>query len=527
MAKNEFKPFATANGANVTSQSEYETLPALASGFQAGKASSAHINKAIRQASVIASVVAQFIANESGDDVLDDGDVTVLQQSLLDALRLNAADNLPKASTTASGMVKLSSETGSSDETMAATSKAVKTANDNANTRLLATGTAASATKLATARTIGGVSFDGTANINLPGVNAAGNQDTTGNAATVTKLATARTIGGVSFDGTANINLPGVNIAGSQSTTGNAATATKLATSRTINGVSFDGSANITIVPSTGSVTTAMLDTGGVTLPLLSVVPSVQGQFRNLKLSATGLSALIQVSADELLLGNGSGSYFTARSLSLPALSTASTGANGLDTGAITVSTWYSVWVIFNPTTATISGLLSLSETGPTLPSGYTHKARIGWVRTGSSNKYPLAFTQIGKVAHWKVVTGSNMAALPLMASGVNGSPTTPTWVAVATGNFLPPTAGAIRGFTYGPNVNTNTQQATICAPNNSYSGADSSSNPPPISSGYGATEAIARGARMFNFLLESTNIYFASNSSAAQLYSLGWEDNF
>jgi hypothetical protein len=62
-----------------------------------------------------------------------------------------------------------------------------------------------SAGKLTTARTIGGVSFNGTANINLPGVNAAGTQNTSGNAATATKLTSARTIGGVSFDGSANI----------------------------------------------------------------------------------------------------------------------------------------------------------------------------------------------------------------------------------------------------------------------------------------------------------------------------------
>ena len=62
------------------------------------------------------------------------------------------------------------------------------------------TGNAATATALANARTIGGVSFDGTANINLPGVNASGNQDTSGNAATATALETARNIGGVSFD---------------------------------------------------------------------------------------------------------------------------------------------------------------------------------------------------------------------------------------------------------------------------------------------------------------------------------------
>lgn len=89
----------------------------------------------------------------------------------------------------------------------------------------------------------------------------------TGNAATATQLATARTIGGVSFDGTANVNLPGVNIAGNQNTSGNAATATvaascsgnaasadKWSTARTITlggdlsgSVSIDGSANVTL----------------------------------------------------------------------------------------------------------------------------------------------------------------------------------------------------------------------------------------------------------------------------------------
>ena len=69
-----------------------------------------------------------------------------------------------------------------------------------------------------------------------------------GNAGTATALESARTIGGVSFNGTANINLPGVNIAGDQNTTGNATTATSaatLTTARNIHGVSFDGSANI------------------------------------------------------------------------------------------------------------------------------------------------------------------------------------------------------------------------------------------------------------------------------------------
>ena len=124
------------------------------------------------------------------------------------------------------------------------------------------TGNADTATALETARTIGGVSFDGTGNINLPGVNATGNQATSGNAATATALETARTIGGVSFDGTGNINLPGVNASGNQDTSGNAATATTLATARTIAGQSFNGSANITVAATDLSDTDQSLATG-------------------------------------------------------------------------------------------------------------------------------------------------------------------------------------------------------------------------------------------------------------------------
>ena len=79
-------------------------------------------------------------------------------------------------------------------------------------------------------------SFSGNHTITLPataGTLALTSGDITGNAATATALATARTIGGTSFDGTANISV------------GLAATATALANARTIHGVSFDGTANI------------------------------------------------------------------------------------------------------------------------------------------------------------------------------------------------------------------------------------------------------------------------------------------
>ena len=145
------------------------------------------------------------------------------------------------------------------------------------------TGNAATATALESARTIGGVSFDGTSNIDLPGVNSAGNQDTTGNAATATILANARTIAGTSFNGSANIdidfdnltNKPTIPTNNNQLTNGagfidgSALNASNLS-SGTIPNARFpsvlpaiDGSA-LTGMASTDNVRTGILDVAGI-----------------------------------------------------------------------------------------------------------------------------------------------------------------------------------------------------------------------------------------------------------------------
>ncbi|BCQ40887.1 hypothetical protein ERHA54_34900 [Erwinia rhapontici] len=99
MATNNIKPFAIGNGANVTSQADYESLSALLTGFQSGKASSAQINKALRQSSFVASVLAQFISNAAGVDVLDNGNATALLNNFIAALKANGAnDFLQKSS---------------------------------------------------------------------------------------------------------------------------------------------------------------------------------------------------------------------------------------------------------------------------------------------------------------------------------------------------------------------------------------------------------------------------------------------
>jgi phage-related tail fiber protein len=218
--------------------------------------------------------------------------------------------------------------------------------------------TVARAALLTSPKQINGVTFDNSANITiadatklpLAGGTMAGaitfaagqtwptfNQNTTGNAATATALATGRTIGmtgdvtwtSASFNGTGNVTgtatlansgvtagtypkvtvdakgrvTSGTSLAAADvpnldadkittgtlatariptgiSITGNAATATKLETARTINGVSFDGTANITINAVDSTVRIASSEKGvanGVaTLDANGLVPSTQ-----------------------------------------------------------------------------------------------------------------------------------------------------------------------------------------------------------------------------------------------------------
>ncbi|MBP1132607.1 hypothetical protein JOE25_004213 [Serratia sp. PL17] len=86
MAKNEFKPFAIGEYANVLTQEEYEALPAVGAGFNSGIAKSEQLNKVWRQSTVMAAVLAGFIAEQSGDDVLDDGNLAKIKDSLAKAI---------------------------------------------------------------------------------------------------------------------------------------------------------------------------------------------------------------------------------------------------------------------------------------------------------------------------------------------------------------------------------------------------------------------------------------------------------
>lgn len=128
-----------------------------------------------------------------------------------------------------------------------------------------------------------------------------------GTAANATKLTSARTIGGVSFDGTANINLPGVNVAGNQSTTGNAATATratsadKLTTARKINGVAFNGTGDITIADPNAVHKNAALSIKDYSATLFGAAGAIQ-----FHVTDTGVGVVVAGALNKVPVSDGS-----------------------------------------------------------------------------------------------------------------------------------------------------------------------------------------------------------------------------
>lgn len=128
-----------------------------------------------------------------------------------------------------------------------------------------------------------------------------------GNAGTATALETARNIGGVSFDGTGNIDLPGVNTGGNQATSGNAATATALATARAINGVDFDGTAAITVTADANTLSGTTLKSSVVNSSLTSVGTLSSLSTGDITLNGTAITS----TAAELNILDGSGTSWT------------------------------------------------------------------------------------------------------------------------------------------------------------------------------------------------------------------------
>lgn len=190
-------------------------------------------------------------------------------------------------------------------------------------------------------------------------------------------------------------------------------------------------------------MTTKIDGTLGIVMPDNTVRASlamIAGGFKNLQASANGISANVSITADKIALEDTNFNPIVAQNVNLT-LNTAASGANGLDTGTLAASTWYSIWVISNG--STVAALASLSATAPTMPSGYTFKARVGWLRTDASgNKYPLNFVQFGRKVQYGILSTSNVTTFPVVASGTPPGSIT----SISLSNVIPSTASKING---------------------------------------------------------------------------------
>ncbi len=249
---------------------------------------------------------------------------------------------------------------------------------------------------------------------------------------------------------------------------------------------------------------------GAVSLRQLQALASSALSFSGLSISATGTSSNVSILASELLLRGAGGLPRLVSGVNLM-LNTAGAGDNGLDTGTIAASTWYALWVIDNGTTT--ASLLSLSGTAPTMPAGYTHKARVGWIRTDSTaNKYPLAFVQRGRRVQY-VLAGA-LTAYPALFFG-----TTSGAQAVSVSSFCPNTAAAI-AVTWGV-VGTGSG-ATVAIGPNAAAAVSSSAGFAYL----GSSSNTFSGTNNCAMLLESTNIYVNSSNGNGHVSATGWEDN-
>lgn len=222
------------------------------------------------------------------------------------------------------------------------------------------TGNASTATALQNARTIGGVSFDGTANIVPQTIqmvddsadttcfilfgNASGSQSQQPKTNTgLTYNASTNAVGATTFTGAFVGNVTG-NVSGSSgSTTGNAATATALQTPRTIGGVSFDGTANI--VPQTIQI----VDAGGDTTTFPMLATSATGSLQPTTDANLTFNATTNALSTTTFIGALTGNADTATSAT--SATTATNIATANETGD---STCFPVFVTASGTQASI-----------------------------------------------------------------------------------------------------------------------------------------------------------------------------
>lgn len=257
-----------------------------------------------------------------------------------------------------------------------------------------------------------------------------------------------------------------------------------------------------------------------------AIANPIQGTFKNLVITnTTSVTPASQITptADALVLQNAGGGTVRITSYAPPITSTATTGANGLDSGSVASNTWYAFWAIYNATSATAAGLLSTSFTAPALPSGYTYSALLGAFRTdGSSNLYYIL--QKGRRAQY--VIGTDPANVRVVANGTAGSysTTSPTLVTASISNYVPPIASEVNVLA-SENWEGAGTSAILVAPNTGWGGTNNG----PLGSNGNIFPIYNPGTNLqtaVEMLLEASTLAWASTTAGGAFTILSWTLN-
>ena len=284
------------------------------------------------------------------------------------------------------------------------------------------------------------------------------------------------------------------------------------------------------------------LDTGSggfiiLNATVTAIANPVTATVSNLAITVTANNTLT-VTADAAVLQNAGGGTVRVTSASVT-INTGTSGANGLDTGTVSTSLWYAVYLIRNTASGTTAGMISLAYPAPTtLPSGYNYYARLGWVATdGSSNL--LRTKQLGKEVQYVVTatasstsTGGNTPHPIIVVTSTLGtfsltSPVLAAVTAVGNGLAVPVTANIIK-LVAANCYKTATPANLLLAPNINYGGTQ---NGPEGSTGqtypvFLNTAVAYRISVSVSLLLEGTTIGYCSDGAGGAVSCVGWTDN-
>lgn len=237
----------------------------------------------------------------------------------------------------------------------------------------------------------------------------------------------------------------------------------------------------------------------------INVGTGFQCAYKNLEILRTTTNT-VDVDADTVVLALASGIALKRFDTLNVTLDITASGESGLDTGSATASTWYHIWGI-GRTDGTLNGILSLSTTAPTLPTGYEYQGYLGAIYLDASSNL-VEMEILGSVAS-------------IVPNNVVGSAGPASYTPIGLTTAVPTTARAVLLNVNAFNLTTNTSQVFLSQSNSAGDlGVRRVANPvAAISIGHVAPVRVP--------ISTSQTIYYrvaGISSPRASIDAIGWE---